>query len=93
MESKAEKLDINMTCAISNYVGLPRIKLNVDPETTIEDLKRSYCDAIVIYDTGLTPDMIRVIYMGKQLENGRSLKDYGVEDGSSIYICGRLRGD
>ena len=60
---------------------------NVDPNETIEDLKN------VIRDMrGIPSDQQRMIFSGKQLEDGRLLSDYGIHNGSVLHLVPRLRG-
>lgn len=49
---------------------------------TIEKLKD------VLYSVeGTPPDAQRLIYSGKQMEDGRQLADYGIEEGSTVHVC------
>ncbi len=41
---------------------------------------------------GISPDEQRLIYAGKQLEDGRTLEEYDIELGCTWYLVLRLRG-
>uniref|UniRef100_A0A915DRX9 Ubiquitin n=1 Tax=Ditylenchus dipsaci TaxID=166011 RepID=A0A915DRX9_9BILA len=42
--------------------------------------------------TGMPQSEQRLIFSGKQLEDNKSLSDYGFNNGSVIHLVGRLRG-
>lgn len=64
-----------------------RTELVVSREATIEELKD------IIRDKDEIPiDQQRLIYTGKQLEDGRQLLDYDIPDGSTVHLVLRLRG-
>lgn len=62
--------------------------LMVHPSWTVETLK-----AIIHSALGPYPDQQRIIYQGRQLEDSRTLADYGISHDSVVHLLERLRGD
>jgi len=71
---------------VRNLLG-KTITIQISPDDTVETLK-----AKVEAKEDIPPSEQRLLYGGKQLENGRKLSDYNIQKESTLHLVLRLRG-